>query len=452
MKVATILFCVAFCAVSAISAPSNSFSYQGRLTDPGGNPVPDGSYNVTFAIWTHLTLGVVVWNSGAVPVTTSDGLFSVELGAPPQTSLPLNLFNDSSRYLAISINGDPDLSPRTRIVASPYSFYTRTVDAASGGRISGDVQFNNGTTDYFQTKQSSNAVSTYTAGGVEATRIWGPTYGEFIAYDSVSGLPRAQMGAGGNNYPYLNLAANGQNIILLAADTADNTVRFPDGAINSRELLNEPGIASGSNTDNIIVPPGGAFSDIQTVTITTPAAGYIEVEGRGYASLFGVVGRNLGTAQIDESPGGGLIANQFTSYGFDSMPNASTVAFPVYVKATYFKSAGTYTFRIEAAQHPVNTPPASQFFSYAVITARYIPTSYGPVAGVVARGNDHEFDHAISIGSSTRDGIPLESGSIVDLRSLELRLAKEEAAVERTRRIILQEKLTQNAKQREMEK
>jgi len=55
-------------------------SYQGRLTDAKGVPVPDGDYSITFKLYTVPNGGSPFW-SETQNVTTRDGLFSVLLGS-----------------------------------------------------------------------------------------------------------------------------------------------------------------------------------------------------------------------------------------------------------------------------------------------------------------------------------------------------------------------------------
>jgi hypothetical protein len=64
-----------------------------------------------------------------VTVTTTDGLFAVNLGQAPMTALDPTLFADSLLWLGISVGADPEISPRTRLVSAPYSIGAHYADS-----------------------------------------------------------------------------------------------------------------------------------------------------------------------------------------------------------------------------------------------------------------------------------------------------------------------------------
>lgn len=110
-------------------------NYQGRLTDSGGNLIADGNYLVKFTIWSHETSsdpGSEEWTSDFRTITISDGLFTYNLG--DTVSIPDNIFAENPMlWLGIKVGGDPEYSPRARIVASPYAFHALRADSASIG-------------------------------------------------------------------------------------------------------------------------------------------------------------------------------------------------------------------------------------------------------------------------------------------------------------------------------
>ena len=48
-------------------------SYQGHLTDDLGDPLPDGSYNLSFGIYSDSTGGAPLWSSASQPVEVASG-------------------------------------------------------------------------------------------------------------------------------------------------------------------------------------------------------------------------------------------------------------------------------------------------------------------------------------------------------------------------------------------
>lgn len=114
---------------SAFASVPSQVSYQGRLTTPTGNPVPDGVYALKFSIYDMPVGGSQLWSTtGSVPLQVTDGLFSYSLGT--LNPLPDSLAKFDSLWLGITVNLDPEISPRTRLSSSPYSFRALKADRA----------------------------------------------------------------------------------------------------------------------------------------------------------------------------------------------------------------------------------------------------------------------------------------------------------------------------------
>jgi hypothetical protein len=92
-------------------------SYQGVLTDGAGTPVADGSYDITFSIYSTSVGGSPLWTE-TNSVFVSGGIFSLMIG----TLNPINLPFEGSYYMGISVNGGDELSPRRQLTTSPYAF------------------------------------------------------------------------------------------------------------------------------------------------------------------------------------------------------------------------------------------------------------------------------------------------------------------------------------------
>ena len=100
-------------------------TYQGRMTDLTGTPLPDGPKSVRIIVWRDATSTNPldeVWNSGPLTVTTDKGLFTVRLGEPPQPIIDPYDFLDTARWIGVTIGADPEMSPRTRLGAVPYAW------------------------------------------------------------------------------------------------------------------------------------------------------------------------------------------------------------------------------------------------------------------------------------------------------------------------------------------
>ncbi|MEO0021764.1 MAG: hypothetical protein ABIK48_06275 [candidate division WOR-3 bacterium] len=122
-------------AADAITIP-RMLSYQGKLTDSLGNPVPDSSYQLTFRLYTQQSGGTAFWNeTQTVPVKS--GLFSVLLGSVnPIPYVP----DQGGLYLSLQIGAGTELTPRLRIVSTAYAFKADSANYASpAGNAGGDL-------------------------------------------------------------------------------------------------------------------------------------------------------------------------------------------------------------------------------------------------------------------------------------------------------------------------
>ena len=117
----------------AFGQSSENINYQGRLTDPTGNPVPDDNYQLTFTIYDET--GGPLWTSGIQTVQVTNGLFNHLLGS--SVPIPNSVFDQATLYLGIKVGEDPEISPRTLLTSSPYS-------VVAGRVISDDMESGEG--------------------------------------------------------------------------------------------------------------------------------------------------------------------------------------------------------------------------------------------------------------------------------------------------------------------
>lgn len=470
-------------AVNAVTLPSapRLINYQGRLTDAAGTPLPDGAKSVRFIIWNDPTLtapGNEVWNSGPLTVTTTSGLFSVFLGGSPQPALTPDLLMDTMRWMGITVGADPELSPRTRLVAVPYAFNAQNALYADSSRTTGSSQFVRVVGD----TMTGNLSFDNDALGVDAWLENTATGANLRLYhDAVLTATLYGMGGYGtlelkNNMAHtvVNLDANrsyggilflyqqdgtngvilnggttsdgstlnmynagGTNTITLDADlTGNSAAALPEGAISATEMFNEPGIAAAHTTSTIYFNSSD-MTDIITVTITTPSTGYIIVEGKTIVRLSGTRGANYAYVQIDETSGGLTTSPYFASSGFDSTVTTGLSLRPAFVQRIYSKSAGSYTFRLEGLSFSGAGPGASTGCYNSMITAQFFPTSYGTVETMLSTGETGGFERIETVEVEGESRLVPEGTPTVykaDLRELELRAAKAEAEAERAQR------------------
>lgn len=107
-----------------------TMSYQGLLRTAGGPIVPDGNYTLTFRLYNVEVSGTPLWEE-VQTVQVQMGVFNALLGRIN----PLSLLFNEPYYLGISIGNEAELTPRTPLASSPYSFYSK--GGGGGGGISG---------------------------------------------------------------------------------------------------------------------------------------------------------------------------------------------------------------------------------------------------------------------------------------------------------------------------
>ena len=184
-----------------ITSVPREMSYQGILRDSAGDPVEDSVYSITFRIFNVASGGTSMWDE-TLPCTTSAGLFNA-------TFSNVNLPFLEDYWLEIEIDSEI-LDPRQKLsmvgyaAASDTADYAQrvaTVDGATGGTISGNVNI-----------QSDLAVD----GNINATgkATIGPGHTNSGIYAFVAGENNtasghvSTIGGGAENY------ANGENSVI----------------------------------------------------------------------------------------------------------------------------------------------------------------------------------------------------------------------------------------------
>jgi hypothetical protein len=108
--------------------------YAGALSDPAGQPVGDGLYDFSFALYAAETGGDLLWSEVQEGVRVEDGAFEVALGRA--TIIPAALLDGGARWLAVGVRGPADagftqLLPRQRLsTALPAAPESPTAGAA----------------------------------------------------------------------------------------------------------------------------------------------------------------------------------------------------------------------------------------------------------------------------------------------------------------------------------
>lgn len=128
-RFAFILMLTLIATCAAYSAVPPIISYQGKLMQPSGAAVRDGTYSIQFAIYDVPTGGTALWSETNSSVQVKGGLFSVLLGSV--VNLPVNIFDNPDRWFAVKVGTDPEMTPRQKIASVGYAIKAGTADSAA---------------------------------------------------------------------------------------------------------------------------------------------------------------------------------------------------------------------------------------------------------------------------------------------------------------------------------
>ncbi len=459
-------------ASPALAVAPSTMSYQGVLMDNAGVLVPDGNYNLTFRLYTVAAGGVALWTETQSPVPVSRGGFHVVLGSvTPLTAIPF----DVPYWLGIAVGGGTEMAPRVQLASSPYGLSLRLPFAGAvsstgsalavgntggGPAITADPRLTVGTPSSDGTLQVfENGVvgaqmgNWFTDGGYLQLSDNLGTWTTRIEPDIEGGAGWFKVqGIGGEFRVDGNYAGSGPLVAVEGTSSTyfrpfaagDAAVSLPVDAVSSAEILDEPGIAQSHDNGAVSFYSGNASAtvDILSVSISIPAAGYIVLTADAQFGLF--TENATAGAQITDVSGG---AADWNHYFYVGGPAASsgTVSpgyVPVSIHRTYYEPApGTYTFYFQAW----NDYNASAAYAWSpTFTALYTPVSYGSVVTSATAGDLPRFESVTPTSSAGNGpGKPVVSGSLVDLRELELRATRERLEAEQAERRLIEARLAE---------
>src|SRR3990167_2314498 len=116
-----------FIAIPAYANAPRLISFQGQLTDTNGVRL-QGNYSMTFRMYNVPSGGSSLWTEAQSSVSITSGVFDVELGSVT----PLTLAFDTQYWLGVSIAGNAEMTPRRKLLASPYALYADTAAFLAG--------------------------------------------------------------------------------------------------------------------------------------------------------------------------------------------------------------------------------------------------------------------------------------------------------------------------------
>jgi hypothetical protein len=117
----------ALCPAIASAQVPQTLVHQGRLFDAAGGPLT-GRQSITYRIYDASSGGMLLWSETHM-VTLDEGFFSVQLGS--MTPFGASVFTGASRFLAVAVGSDPEMTPREPVGSVPY--------ALLAGNVTGDI-------------------------------------------------------------------------------------------------------------------------------------------------------------------------------------------------------------------------------------------------------------------------------------------------------------------------
>lgn len=379
-------------------------SYQGQITDAGGNPV-DTIVDITFTIYANPNGTAPVWTETQTGVAINTGQFSVLLGSVQP--LRDSVFTEVGRYLGVRIGNAAEGLPLQRIVTVPYAHHVTTISGAKGGSVLGDVD----ATDTVSARALRSGSST-TDGSLRM--LGNSTTGPFLLvaeattgganlqlFDedgSVTHSLQKDISVGGGGY--FTVARNGAGtsgfvvdgnssstedtkVSILGADrsmvfntsvSGSSSVQLPSSSVDASELSNEPGVAWTTQSTTFTSLPTGFVIRMLTESIDCPSSGYVLVLGTAGLYIDHIAGSTdfvkLAVSNVD-----GVISNDqdFLQSVDDAFP-ASGNRFVVSVHGLFPVSAGLNSFYF-LGNKTAGSGTASVYDMQ--LTAVFIPTWYG---------------------------------------------------------------------------
>ena len=243
---------VALLALVATFAPAlaqipATISYQGIVTDDTGQPLTGGTRPMTFSLFDVATGGTPLWSETHPAVAIDQGLFSVRLG----TNTPLTLPFTRSYWLGVTISGGGELSPRTELTSSAYTFRAMKADSAMAivrDAVGGENLRSNAVgIDHLSAAGSSEGqVLTSTGTGVVWRTVSTQGVGGVSSLNGGTGAMELVAGTG------INVLRNGGDIIISAegGSGAISTIGSSDPVVSVMNG-NGPNVSIGLNTGSI---------------------------------------------------------------------------------------------------------------------------------------------------------------------------------------------------------
>jgi len=212
--------------LTACGTPSlqNRMSYQGRLTDAGGNPV-NGTRNMTFRLFTAESGGSAIWTETQNNVPVNNGIFNVVLGV--NAALDEANFHQPL-YLEVVVAGQT-LTPRQQLLGAPYAFSLVPGAVVKGYLATTDTYSSTVTLANFGTGQ---ALAAYSSGGIA---LYGAGGTALLADGAIKSTSKSYIWISGNSLvknlssdsTVWDMEGNGSALVRRGGIAGDKLIYYP---------------------------------------------------------------------------------------------------------------------------------------------------------------------------------------------------------------------------------
>lgn len=309
LSIITAVTCV-FLAMLSVAARADmpySMAFQGKLTDSDGQALT-GTYSITFSLYD--AANNLKWVE-TQDVLVANGLYNVELG---KTNTLAGLPFTEPYWLEIKV-GTETLSPRTKLMSAPYTFYTNYAATASSATYIINNSSWNDLTDGGVTSLHSHAsgvpsahAPTHASGGADPLGA-GSIVGSMLADNTISPVKLSTAAAynlyGSTLTIYSVVASSGITAAKYYGDGSglsningtDSQVRVSTGIIQSQ--LNQVALSTGniqSQANQTSLSTGTIKAQLDQVVLSTgtlirlngtlPMTGNLDLGGNDTTNVF----------------------------------------------------------------------------------------------------------------------------------------------------------------------
>jgi len=297
--------------------PPLMMSYQGVLTDPAtGEPVPDGDYEIRFALYDTESGWGSLWTE-LQTVTVTDGLFSILLGS--DKPLSADHFTGTT-YLGVKVGTEAWLTPRQRIVSVPYAIHaleatnSDTVDGQDASAFAAAGHSHD--SDYWSLTGNSGTISgTHFLGTTDDVALELRVNGVGgLRLEPNSGAPNVVAGSSGNSAAGVEGAAiggGGDPLHEWFNTVSGSWATIGGGRANSANALcGTIGGGEGNTADAAYATVGGGLTNTARQPLSTVSGGsantaswYYSAVGGGYGNTASEWCSTIGGGQDNSASG-----------------------------------------------------------------------------------------------------------------------------------------------------